>query len=313
VKKILIVLGSLLFLVGIIYFIPPLHQKAAQALSYSQCNTPLPYKIATIDERFGLSQGEALRATQEAADLWSKADGRKLFTYSPEAELTVNFVYDERQALDTKINELNSTLRQRDTNLQQQIAGYKAQVASFEKRLSDFNAKVDKYNKEGGAPPDIYNELIKEQKELDAQGEALNARARELNLATKDFNARVTQLNQEVTQFNSAISQKPEEGLYDGETNTITIFFVRDRNELVHTLAHEFGHAMGMDHVKDSEAIMYPLTTRSVTITQDDFGQLAYVCRRQSIFIHWAEMYNRWMVDTIQNLRGFLQDRGVAL
>ncbi len=233
----------------IIYSVPAYRQKAIKVFSYSVCDNPMPYKIGLIDARFGLSQDEALTDAEAATDIWSTAEGKSLFAYSPKAKLTVNFIYDQRQALDSQINQLNSSLNQKNSSLQQQIVDYKAQVASFEQRLSAFNAKVEMYNKQGGAPHDVYESLIKEQKALQAEGDTLNAKARELNLSTNDYNAGVSELNQDVNQFNNALAQKPEEGLYDGGNNSITIYFASNHDELVHTLAHEFGHALGMDHV----------------------------------------------------------------
>lgn len=269
----------------------------------------MPYKIGSIDARFNLSQAQALDDSETATDLWSDVEGKKLFTPSPKADLIVNFVYDQRQALDSQITQLNSALSQKNSSLQQQIADYKAQVASFERRLGAFNDKVDKYNKEGGAPEPIYNDMLKEQKALNAEGDALNAKARELNLSTNDYNAGVSELNQDVSQFNNAIAQKPEEGVYDGGNNTITIYFAGNHRELLHTLAHEFGHALGMDHVQDPLAIMYPNTTKSFSVSPGDMKQLAYACREQSLFIHLAQQFDIWLFGQIENTQKAFQKK----
>jgi len=283
----------------IIYAVPAYRQKAVKVVLYSICDSPVPYKIGSIDQRFGLSRDEALVDSETATDLWSTAEGKKLFVNSPKAQLTVNFVYDQRQALDSQITQLNTSLHQKSSTLQQQVASYKAQVASFEQRLNAFNEKVDGYNKQGGAPHDVYENLIKEQKALQAEGDALNVRAKELNLSTNDYNADVSALNQDVSQFNSALSQKPEEGIYDSGSNTITIYFASNHQELLHTLAHEFGHALGMNHVKDPQGIMYPNTTSSFSVSFDDNSQLAYACREQSLFIHLAQVFDLWLFGLI--------------
>lgn len=287
--------------VAVIYFVPTFRQKAIRYLSYSECDTPLSYSIGSVDPKFGLSQSEVLNDIATATSIWSSAEGKNLFTYSPNASLKVSFVYDQRQALDSQITQLNSQLDQNGKSLQQQVADYKSQVAAFKQQLQAFKDKVNSYNRQGGAPPDVYNQLIQQQKDLQAEADQLNERARELNLSTQNYNSDVATLNQDVDSFNSAIAQKPEEGLYDGGNDTITIYFASDRQELLHTLAHEFGHSLGMDHVKDPEAIMYPYTTKTFSVTSDDMQQLTYACREQSAPLHWMQEFDLWIVTEAQH------------
>jgi peptidoglycan hydrolase CwlO-like protein len=302
-RVLLIIIFSVLSFAAIIYTVPPFHNSAADLLSYSKCEEPTKYRLGLIDSRFNLSREEAMDTTRQATAIWSSTEGRELFAYSEKASLTINFVYDRRQELDSKISQLDEDLRQKNTTLQKQISDYEAKAADFEKRFNQFNAKVDKYNREGGAPPDIYDQLIKEQNELDAEGDALNARAKELNLSTSNYNAGVSELNQNVNQFNTAIVEKPEEGLFDGESNTITIYFVNDRNELIHTLTHEFGHALGMDHVNDPQAIMYPSTTDFLAVTKADNELLSFACREKPMGVHLLEVFRFWLGTTVKNIQ----------
>lgn len=302
-KWFLLFLTMLLFIGMVIYYTPYYRQEAIKLLSYSECDTPTQFAIGTIDQRFELSRDEAFADISTATQIWSSAEGKNLFSYSPQAKLVVNFVYDQRQALDTSINQLNTKLQQNNAALTQEQAAFETQVAAFKQKLADFNATVDRYNSQGGAPPDVYDSLIKQQKELNAEGKALNDRARQLNLSETNYNADVSTLNGEIDQFNSAIAQKPEEGLYNGQNNTITLYFADNRKELIHTLAHEFGHALGMDHVKNPEGIMFPYTTSTQAPTTDDLQQLTYVCREQSLLIHELQNFDIWLVTEIQAVR----------
>ncbi len=301
----------LLFLLGIlvvILFVSSYRQKAAQLLSYSQCDTPLSYQIGSIDQRFGLSRDQVLNDITMATDIWSKAEGKKLFVYSQTANLTVNFVYDQRQSLDTAINQLNTKLNQNSTTLQQQVNKYQAQVTSFKERLVAFKNTVNQYNNEGGAPPSAYSDLIAQQNQFKAEGDSLNAQARQLNLSTNDYNASVSVLNQDINQFNIALAKKPEEGIYNGGNDAITIYFVNNHRELLHTLAHEFGHSMGMIHVGDPAAIMYPYTTDSLMVTSDEMQQLDYICREQSSFTHWIDEFDLWFVTQMQIFKQYFSN-----
>lgn len=279
----------------IVFFTPPLRLLADKALQSSACNTPIAYKVGIVDERFGLSQADVATSIEHATSLWSQAEGKTLFTNDPKALLTINFVYDQRQALTSQIQTMQQSLDAKNSNLQAQIQSYYNDVNTFKQKLHDFNVEVDGWNTKGGAPPDIYATLTQKQKDLQGIGEQLNNRAKQLNLSTTAYNTDVNVLNQDVQQFNRVLAQKPEEGLYNPEDNTITMYFASDRNELVHTLAHEFGHALEINHVEDPSAIMYAYTTKKISLAQEDILQLQYVCRPQYVFVLWAKDASLWI------------------
>jgi hypothetical protein len=302
VKYFLYAFLVLIFVAAAIYFIPPLRIQAQQLLTYNECNTPLLYNLGSVDQRFGLTKDQVLQDLQQATGIWSTAAGKNLFAYSPKANLTVNFIYDQRQQLDTSINQLDSQLKNNNQTLKEQIAQYKSDAAAFEQKLAEFNATVDKYNKEGGAPPDVYQQLKQEQQQLSEEAQALNQRAKQLNLSTNSYNDNVSVLNSDIAQFNNVLSQKPEQGQYSQLDNTITIYFANNQDEMIHTLTHEFGHALGMEHVKDPNAIMYPYTTTNITVTPDDMVQLNIVCRNQSLFVHEFQAFGFWLAVMFNNL-----------
>jgi peptidoglycan hydrolase CwlO-like protein len=264
----------------------------AYQIPYSPCDTPITYKLGMIDPNFKREKDELLAATKEGAGILSDARGNDLFVYSPdEAELTVNFVYDERTALVENINEKLSQVDRENLDLKERIRRFESDVLAFQAKLDNFNATVDQYNRQGGAPPEVYDELTEKQRQLRSEADSLNIRASELNLETNSFNSQVNLLNQNVSKFNQAISQKPEEGIYDPANNSITIYFVDNHPELVHTLAHEFGHALGMEHVDDSNAIMYTLTSQSLVMVEDDINQLNKVCQSYPMPVHWINSF----------------------
>ncbi len=62
------------------------------------CQVPLPWRIARLDEEFGLDAPTVTAVVSEAAALWETAIGRPLFVHDPEAGMPVRLVYDQRQA-----------------------------------------------------------------------------------------------------------------------------------------------------------------------------------------------------------------------
>lgn len=286
----------------ILYSVPVARSEVEKLLSYNACDIPISYTLGSIDARFKLSAEDALGNIQKAADIWNHEYTKPLFVYSPQSKLKVSFVYDERTALNEKIYTQQNQLDQRNTALQKQIDAYDADVAAFEKKLAAFNARVDQANRAGNVSEDEYNALVSEQNALKAERDSLNTRADQLNIGARNFNANLSDLKNNMNEFNEKIVQKPEEGLYNPTENTIAIYFVVDKNELVHTLAHELGHARALEHTEDKSDIMYPSSSKTLTVTPNDKAQLDYVCREQSLISHWLEVTKLKLYLLLRNL-----------
>jgi len=259
--------------------------RANAVLYQSPCDTPIPYRIGTIDPQFNMSQAEFTQAIAEGTAVWSTSYGKPVFVYDPESSFTVNLIYDTRQTLNTQINAMNTELEQKDTNLKPEIAAYRQQSADLQRQINDLNQKIQSSNEEGGASEEEYQKLTAEQNQLRQEANALNAKAEALSQQTKEYNTEIRQLDQKVNTYNEALQVKPEGGLYtyNGVQRKIDIYIYDSHQELLHTLAHEFGHALGMDHVSNTNAIMNARTNKNTTLTQDDMNALIAVCKKQSI------------------------------
>lgn len=269
-------------------------QQFSQYLTYSICDKPLSYKIGTVDPQFGLSQSDFKWDADQAAQIWNDAYGKRLFApnASDPRAVTINLVYDARSSLNSQVNELEGQLKQKDQSLSSQISEYERNVSDFKKRLADFYARADTlnsqirdWNRRGGAPQEVHDQLVKEQQSLQLEQEvlkkesdSLNQTARNLNLSTQDYNTSVKDLNSSINTFNEELAKKPEEGVYDGRTNQIDIYFNNDRNELIHTLSHELGHALTIPHNTNDQSIMYPYSSKNIALTTEDIASLQSVC-----------------------------------
>lgn len=262
---------------------------------YSSCSNPKGYKIGNIDERFGIGREELLDDLNEATGIWSKLYGKSLFVYDPNSNLTVNLTYDRRQELNSQINNLDSQLKEQQSDLFPKMEQYKKKGEAFNIRLENFNDEVKKWNSQGGAPPEEYDRLIKEQEALKQEAAELNQMASELGQSTDKYNEAVSRLNQTVNIYGEAIQGRPEEGLYekDGKSETITIYLHNSKDEFIHTLTHEFGHALGLNHVNNPQAIMHAKTNEIIDPSNDDIEMLQEACQERFVGRIIADHYKK--------------------
>lgn len=253
--------------------------EAGYFFSKSACEKPLGFRIGTIDGRFNLSEDQLITRLEEAEAIWEQPTGRNLFAYNSTSKLTINMVYDRRQSLANEISALESQLTEDKGDLETRRAEFERLAGDFETRLAQFNSEVESWNSQGGAPPVEYETLIRRQNELRDEAEKLNRLASELNLETREYNTQVKELNQTISAFNENLRRKPEEGLYDPKTSTVEIYFVVGQKELTHTIAHEFGHALGLSHIDDPNSMMFAFSTEVVALAPADVEAVNFYCR----------------------------------
>lgn len=277
---------------------PESYSGLTKYLYFSPCDTPISYKIDSIDEKFAKTHDELLRNIEDATKIWEGATDKDLFTQSDDGKVSINLVYDNRQSLSSQIQDLQEGIKNQESTLKPSIEQYEGFAREFKEKMTKLNQDIEYWNRLGGAPEEEYIKLIQRQKELQSEAEELNSLASALNQTANDYNASVNKLNQTVSSFNSELAEKPEEGIYDPTSNKIEIYFIVNKDELVHTIAHEFGHALGLGHIENKKAIMSPSSNQYLIPTADDVEALNDLCQNRS----YIELYRESLGVSIENL-----------
>ncbi len=285
--------------------------KIASALAIAHarmfpCSSPITYSIGSIDPGYTISREDLQDALREAESAWENQAKRNLFEYKQSSgAVTVNLVYDYRQASLDKLKAIGIVTDQSLESYKELKTRYEALAARvdveqarldaimgrYKQREAAYNARVSRMNRRGHATKGQVRNINNARNALSMQfggikkiEEAVNSDIDTINALGTTLNQLIVQLNINVEQYNRAGSSigRYEEGLYrihDGR-QTIDVYKDTDHPQLVSLLAHEMGHALGMDHVTGSESLMYPVNNgRALKLTANDIKELDRVCK----------------------------------
>jgi len=268
------------------------------------CPTPITYSIGEFDAQFNISETDFLLAIKEAESIWEKASNRNLFDYSVKGDMKINLVYDARQESTSEINYLDNSLNQ-DNNYylklksqyellvsQYNKAGQELNnlISSYNQRLAAYEKEVSLWNKKKGTQ-EKYNQLNQEKQQLEVLASNIKTKQSEVNNMTSQVNQLGSQLNilasnlnLNIAKYNNVVQSTDtefEQGNYisNVDSKEINIYQFENKEKLVRVLTHELGHALGMDHINNSEDIMYAYNIgKNQNITEADLNELNRVC-----------------------------------
>ena len=241
-------------------------------------DTRLRYRIAEVDPRFKLSVEQVKAISQQATQVWKDGTGKDYFVYDPNAQLAIHLIYDERQYESEQRREHLSRL---ETN-QQQWLNKKKQLDQIEqevlqnKQILDqkqlqLDQQIQYYNQERQlaqrSPSSSVNAEYFQQRQ-----QHLQQNVEQLQQEIGQYNQKISQLNQQIDelnaldqQLNASVKQYKQrfqphlfhKGLFNGKQ--ILIYEFESEDDLRLTLAHELGHALGLQHTDDPHALMHPV------------------------------------------------------
>lgn len=306
-KKIISNLFSLALLVGVIfYFRVPLSNLYSQVkLHFLPCREPIEYSLGEFDTRFGISKEYFLSAMADAEEIWEKPIDKDLFQHTPDGDLKINLIYDARQESTLKLKSmgvvvennkasydaLKSKYLKLNSEYEAEKSAFENRVSVFETRKETYESEVDRVNRRGGADKETLARLNAERDYLNKEVAAIKVISDALNNKVDNINALIIALNQLATMLNIKVKEyntigasfegEFDEGVYKSgsEGREIDIYQFDNRVKLVRVLAHELGHALGLDHVEGEKAIMYRLNNGvNEKLTESDLTQLKSLC-----------------------------------
>ncbi len=269
--------------------------------SVSPCVQPMGYKVGKFDPQFNLSREKFFQITRDAIAVWEEAAGTSLFTNDPvNGTLTLNLVYDERQATTVSLGYLALEIENTKQAAESTRLSYEKEKVSyineseifnkgameFQQRYSNYNEKVKAYNDKGGATKEEYDVMMLELDTLKKEAEAFEAKRLVLNKEMESINSKVKRYNELIEYVNGLIrksnsigSRTFTEGRFVPSINTIDIFQYSDETKLRRVLIHELGHALGIGHVENVQSIMYSFNSgTSTSLSEEDKQALRESC-----------------------------------
>lgn len=259
--------------------------------SAEECDQTVTWRIGTIDPHFEMDEDSLKSIVQSVSGLWSDAAGYTAIAYDPDGEVELNFYYtdqqqytEDEQQLADRIDRLRQGYYSLNVMYQRQEKLFEDEEEAFNKKQAEYNSTVEEYNQTlsrirtaGVRSRELDQKLKKLRRDVEVQDTELTDLRKNLHEQEAELQKLSDRLNRQADTFNELTYQYKKrfsgwrtfyQGVYlnVGDKRKINIYQFDDIGRLKLILAHEFGHALGLDHVGNPKSVMYYLTERQNTL-----------------------------------------------
>lgn len=296
----------IVFAVALLIFITDTDKASTNAFASQPCEEPLTYRTGDIDSRFNLSAQQITAVMEEVEELWETSLDRNLLEYKEDGKVVVDLIYskeqkrfEEEQLFSNQIRTKKEQATATRNEYQRLAKRYNEKESDLKNTVSRYNRIADSYNElaeelQGQNPSqdkiDELNELERQiknlelnierkQKNLESLRKQTNAKSEQLSDLIKERNKMIARYN---NQFGGIKSFDQGQFIKKGENEAIKVLQFSNRAELKTVLAHEVGHALGINHVNNPKSIMYHKMEKQdifdLKLTDEDVTALKNQC-----------------------------------
>ncbi|WP_082971896.1 matrixin family metalloprotease [Rheinheimera sp. SA_1] len=256
------------------------------------CQSPLGWRLGNLDPAFNLTEAQAIRLISTAAEMWNNAVGKELLRHDPAQGFVIDFKFDARQQQLLKQRLLQRNLARYDEaiqpglqNLPEKFAELDTKIAEFNQQKAQLQQQISQFQPNAQNAEAQRRQLEQQQQSLIREADWLEQQRQQLLRDQNYLNETIRQRNELVQTADLPTETAPfEVGLMTikQQQRQMTLFAFSSETDLVATIAHEFGHAIGIEHTPEPDSIMFhQLNAQQQQLTAADLRAWQSTCQTQ--------------------------------